>query len=160
MLRYIIFRKYLIIRLRVFRISRSDCLYSRLYFFVERSDADDAPLPPFIPIPIFSKPPGVTPAALAAPSAPFNIEVFDTPVASLNALSPERPVLPIFNKSPGVALPLINLSDILARSAAAPAADENPFNNFSGSLSALAILSGVMPAACKPALAILNACWD
>ena len=143
-------------------------MYSRLYFFVERSDDDGdgdgdgdgddaAPPPPFIPIPIFSKPPGVTPAALAAPNAPFNIDVFDIPVASLIALTPERPALPIFHKSAGLAFPLIILSDIFANSDAAPAAEDKPFNNFSGSLSALAILSGVMPAACNPALAILNA---
>jgi hypothetical protein len=35
---YMMFLMYFIIRLRVLRSSRSDCLYSRLYFFVDRSD--------------------------------------------------------------------------------------------------------------------------
>ena len=141
-------------------------MYSRLYFFVERSDddgdgdgdGDDAAPPPSIirfPIPII--PPGVTPATLAAANAPFPIDVNGIPVASLIALAVERPALPIFHKSAGLAFPLIILSDIFANSDAAPAAEDKPFNNFSGSLSALAILSGVMPAACNPALAILNA---
>lgn len=128
-------------------------MYSRLYFFVERSDDDGdgdgdgddaAPPPPFIPI-------------LAAATKPFPIDIFDIPVALLIASAVERPALPIFHKSAPLTFPLIILSDIFANLDAAPAAEDKPFNNFSGSLSALAILSGVMPAACNPALTILNA---